>query len=224
MAAARPRLPFTAAAETPPPCVIWQVRAKYCWPGNQMFPQLDEELHFGFQKNGSLVVARCEEDVALLHELMERGRKNGVQNMRIVEREELLQLEPSIDPKVPTRPKPGPRPNPYLHPTPAPSRPQALNAHSHPDPTPESRRSPRCSRPTRAPSPRMSSPSPSPRTQSTTASRHAHHVATAEIPPCHDGQPPRPLAFHGRCARGARWSRSIAPRRRAASLRSLSLR
>ena len=24
-------------------------RAKYCWAGNQMFPQLDRELHFGFQ-------------------------------------------------------------------------------------------------------------------------------------------------------------------------------
>ena len=28
------------------------VRSKYCWPGNQMFAQLDRELHFGFQQNG----------------------------------------------------------------------------------------------------------------------------------------------------------------------------
>ena len=33
------------------------VKSKYCWPGNQLFPQLDRELHFGYQKNGSLVVA-----------------------------------------------------------------------------------------------------------------------------------------------------------------------
>ena len=34
------------------------IKSKYCWPGCQMFPQLDSELHFGFQKNGSLVVAK----------------------------------------------------------------------------------------------------------------------------------------------------------------------
>ena len=38
------------------------VRAKYCWPGNQMFPQLDRELRFGFIKNGSLVVAKSKDD------------------------------------------------------------------------------------------------------------------------------------------------------------------
>jgi L-2-hydroxyglutarate oxidase LhgO len=25
------------------------VRSKFCWKGNQMFPQLDNELHFGYQ-------------------------------------------------------------------------------------------------------------------------------------------------------------------------------
>jgi len=74
-------------------------RAKYCWSGNQMFPQLDRELHFGFQKTGSLVVARSEEDVAMLHELLERGRINGVKNLRIVDRDELYQLEPELDPE-----------------------------------------------------------------------------------------------------------------------------
>ena len=42
------------------------VRAKYCWKGNQMFPQLDRELHFGFLRNGSLVVARNPEEEATL--------------------------------------------------------------------------------------------------------------------------------------------------------------
>ena len=49
--------------------VLIKVRAKYCWAGNQMFPQLDRELHFGFQRNGSLVVARTDEDRLLLQEL-----------------------------------------------------------------------------------------------------------------------------------------------------------
>jgi len=74
------------------------VRAKYCWPGNQMFPDLDRELHFGFQRNGSLVVATNADDIPLLYELMKRGEQNGVKNLRIVDDiNELHQLEPAID-------------------------------------------------------------------------------------------------------------------------------
>jgi len=73
------------------------VRAKYCWSGNQMFPQLDRELHFGYQATGSLVVAKTAEDMETLDELMERGKKNGVKNLRIIRRDELRKLEPHID-------------------------------------------------------------------------------------------------------------------------------
>merc|ERR1719446_1876577 len=45
------------------------VRAKFCWKGNQMFPALDNDLHFGYQLTGSLVVARSEEDKKHLEEL-----------------------------------------------------------------------------------------------------------------------------------------------------------
>jgi glycerol-3-phosphate dehydrogenase len=72
-------------------------RAKYCWKGNQQFPQLDRELRFGYQLNGSLVLAKnTPQDRKELEELLERGRINGVQRLRIVEREELLQMEPHI--------------------------------------------------------------------------------------------------------------------------------
>ena len=74
------------------------VKARYCWPGNQMFPKLDSELHFGFQKNGSLVVAKGAEDEAILEELMERADKNGVKNCRIISKEELMEKEPYIHP------------------------------------------------------------------------------------------------------------------------------
>jgi len=76
------------------------VRAKYCWPGNQMFPKLDEELHFGYQRNGSLVLARnvAEEDVLI--ELLERGKLNGVERLQILKRDEVLAMEPHISPDV----------------------------------------------------------------------------------------------------------------------------
>ena len=74
------------------------VKSKYCWPGNQLFPQLDRELHFGYEQNGSLVVAKGEEDEKILEELMQRGYENGVENCRIIGREELLEKEPYIHP------------------------------------------------------------------------------------------------------------------------------
>ena len=74
------------------------VRSKFCWAGNQMFAQLDRELHFGFLQNGSLVVAKGPADEATLKELMARGEKNGVRNLRIVDQAELRGMEPHIHP------------------------------------------------------------------------------------------------------------------------------
>jgi len=73
------------------------VRAQHCWKGNQMFAQLDRELRFGYQKNGSLVVAFNDEDVKELNNLLQRGITNGVQNLRIVEQPELAEMEPYLD-------------------------------------------------------------------------------------------------------------------------------
>lgn len=73
-------------------------RAKYCWKGNQMFPQLDRELHFGYQKNGSLVLAHNKEEEGVLEELLRRGEANGVQNLRIINKHELFTLEPHVHP------------------------------------------------------------------------------------------------------------------------------
>lgn len=74
------------------------VRAKFCWPGNQMFVQLDKELKFGYQRNGSLVIARGADDEAHLKELLKRGEINGVRNLRIIGKDELFAMEPYVHP------------------------------------------------------------------------------------------------------------------------------
>lgn len=71
--------------------------AKFCWKGNQMFATLDRELRFGYQKNGSLVVAFNDNDMQHLKELKQRGETNGVQNLRIVDQTELRKMEPHIN-------------------------------------------------------------------------------------------------------------------------------
>ena len=75
-------------------------RAKYCWKGNQMFKSLDKELRFGYQLNGSLVIATSPSELKILDELMKRGEVNGVQNLRIVQKEELFAMEPALNPNA----------------------------------------------------------------------------------------------------------------------------
>ena len=75
---------------------IGSIKAKHCWNGNQMFPALDKELKFGYLQNGSLVIARSKDDVAHLKQLYDRGQKNGVKNLRIIQKEELHQMEPYL--------------------------------------------------------------------------------------------------------------------------------
>ncbi len=64
--------------------------------GNRMMPELAKELDFEFQQCGSLVVCLQEEDRPALQALYERGIANGVEGLRIVEQDELRQMEPNI--------------------------------------------------------------------------------------------------------------------------------
>lgn len=70
--------------------------AKLNVEGNQMMEELSKELDFPFKQNGSLVVCLHEEEIPNLKELYERGVKNGVKDLRIIDREELVKLEPNI--------------------------------------------------------------------------------------------------------------------------------
>ncbi len=70
--------------------------AKLNVQGNQMMEQLSKELDFEFQRIGSLVICRDAEDLPNLQALYDRGTANGVTGLRIVEKEELRQMEPNI--------------------------------------------------------------------------------------------------------------------------------
>lgn len=64
--------------------------------GSEMMPALSRELDFYYHQNGSLVVMLDEADRPSLIRLYENGVKNGVRDLRIIEREELAALEPNI--------------------------------------------------------------------------------------------------------------------------------
>ena len=68
--------------------------------GNEMMEELAEELDFPFKRIGSLVVSRSEEDMPKLRELYERGIKNGVKGLEIIEGKRLTQMEPELSEDV----------------------------------------------------------------------------------------------------------------------------
>lgn len=68
--------------------------------GTAMMEDLCRELGVTYRKNGSLVLAFSEEELATVHVLYERGLKNGVPELSLLSREEVLAMEPAISPKV----------------------------------------------------------------------------------------------------------------------------
>ena len=72
------------------------LKARFNVEGNRLIHNLSGELDFPFRENGSLVLALEEEGRKGLEELLERGNANGVPGLRIVEKDELRQMEPNV--------------------------------------------------------------------------------------------------------------------------------
>lgn len=71
------------------------LKAKLNVRGNEMMEELAKDLDFPFKRNGSLVLCRNEEDMPALQMLLERGTENGVKGLRILNKAEVLIMEPN---------------------------------------------------------------------------------------------------------------------------------
>ncbi len=69
--------------------------ASLCLRGNLIYPALCRRLGVGFLPCGTLTVAP-ESGRKTLESLLERGAKNGVRGLRLVEKEELFAMEPNL--------------------------------------------------------------------------------------------------------------------------------
>ncbi len=68
--------------------------------GNEMMDDLCRDLDIPFKRNGSMVVCIHKEALSGLQDLYDRGIKNGVKGMKILTREEALELEPNLSDNV----------------------------------------------------------------------------------------------------------------------------
>ncbi|MCR5468977.1 MAG: NAD(P)/FAD-dependent oxidoreductase [Lachnospiraceae bacterium] len=64
--------------------------------GNEMMDKLCEDLDVPFNRNGAFVVCTKNQDRSALDTLYKRGIENGVKDLKILERDELIKMEPNL--------------------------------------------------------------------------------------------------------------------------------
>lgn len=78
----------------PPP---GSLKAKFNSEGNRLIPQLAHELEVPFKQIGALVVGYNDSDISKLEKLKCRGLENGVSGLKILQQEEIHNLEPALN-------------------------------------------------------------------------------------------------------------------------------
>lgn len=76
------------------------LKARFNVLGSKMMERVTSDLGVKYKRNGSLVVGFNDDDRKTLEELLQRGKKNGVDGLSIIERDELVALEPNIGESV----------------------------------------------------------------------------------------------------------------------------
>lgn len=76
------------------------LKAKMNARGNEMFDELSKELDFPFKRNGSLVLCFDKEKLSVLENLKEQGNVNGIPNLKILTKEEVLSMEPNLSDEI----------------------------------------------------------------------------------------------------------------------------
>ncbi|MDY3006647.1 FAD-dependent oxidoreductase [Anaerococcus sp. AGMB00486] len=72
------------------------MKAKMNVLGNHMMEEISKKLSFPYKKIGTLVLCHSEADMDKLQKLYDQGIENGVSGMKILNRQEVLELEPNV--------------------------------------------------------------------------------------------------------------------------------
>ena len=76
------------------------MKAKLNVKGTEMMPEVCKELNVPYKNNGSLVLAFSDEEMEHVKELYDRGVKNGVPNLEIIDGDKVRELEPYVSEEV----------------------------------------------------------------------------------------------------------------------------
>jgi glycerol-3-phosphate dehydrogenase len=76
------------------------LKGELCGRGNRMYKQLEEELNFGFRVTGALIIGFDKEDEKKIMDLYENGKKIGSDELEIIYKDRIKELEPHINSDV----------------------------------------------------------------------------------------------------------------------------
>ena len=76
------------------------LKARYNALGSALYPRWASELGFGYYRNGSMVAAFSDEELAGSDELLARGHANGIEGLRNVDADEARAMEPALSSEV----------------------------------------------------------------------------------------------------------------------------
>jgi len=72
------------------------LKAKFCVQGNKMIESLSKEIGFSLKWIGKYVIAKNDYEIKELDRLKEVGEKNGVENLRLVDKKTIKKSEPNV--------------------------------------------------------------------------------------------------------------------------------
>jgi len=76
------------------------LKARLNLRGSELMPTLSEALDFDYQSNGSMVLCFDEKEKSELEKLLDRGIKNGVKGLKILNQTEVREIEPNVNTNV----------------------------------------------------------------------------------------------------------------------------
>tara|TARA_Y100001970_G_scaffold49519_1_gene62754 strand:- start:2061 stop:3254 length:1194 start_codon:yes stop_codon:yes gene_type:complete len=72
-------------------------KAKFCWPGSLLLRKFCDQNEIEYEMCGKLIIATKEEELERLNTLHERGLKNGVQDLELVDKQKIKEIEPYVE-------------------------------------------------------------------------------------------------------------------------------
>ena len=76
------------------------LKARFNVEGSKLYPRWADELGFSYQRNGSMVLAFSEDELASVRMLVDRARANGVEGVRLLDGAGVRELEPHAGPRA----------------------------------------------------------------------------------------------------------------------------
>jgi L-2-hydroxyglutarate oxidase LhgO len=72
------------------------LKARFCLEGRHALYELCPRAGIPFKKIGKLIIAVIEDDLPVIERLKERAEANGVEGLRLLSREEVMEMEPNV--------------------------------------------------------------------------------------------------------------------------------